>query len=164
MCCHVGRVMKPGANSRAKVTAMSALHIHPQCTLQRAYSTFSATDFHCKWLFLNVSGLNASLTGKIVYIIDFIVLSKIMEAVIYTLPPWFCYRRGLQPINLSLYACTVACAYGAWRGGFTPTGTGLLAGSLMGYGPRLHLFQWISLFGSARQGHVSDGGREVMGR
>lgn len=38
-----------------------------------------------------------------------------------------------------------------------------LAASLIGYGPRLHLFQWISPRGSARQRHVTACDWEVIG-
>lgn len=47
-----------------------------------------------------------------------------MEGVIYMLIIAFLFLPEKQ-VLAHKFDSTVACAYGAWRGGFTPTGTGL---------------------------------------
>lgn len=166
MCCHVGRVMKPGANSRAS-QSQSQSHVRPSHappthinypTVLSQPLTFIAND--CS---LDVSRLNTLLTWNRVYIMYFTDLLKVMKAVIYMpyptlfLPEMQVLAHKFDSIYSSLSLWCMKRRVYSYRD--RP-----LADSLMGYGPKLHLFQWISLLGSARQHHVRGCNREVMGR
>lgn len=150
---------------KAKVRAMSALHMHPQYTHQLPYSTFSATDFHCKWLFSEcVQAKNIPHTKQGLYHVfyRFIKSNESCDLYAHHSYPIFCRRsRFLAHKFESIYSSLClwcmkrrVYSYRDWP----------LADSLMGYGPQLHLFQWISLLESARQHHVRGCNREVMGR
>lgn len=147
---------------------MCALHMLPQHTHQQAYSAFLATDFHFKWLFsgcfqakyiplrarwffffflflnhaFNISIKSNERYGRRAHasLACVAVLTHEFDSIYSILRPRCMKRR--------------VCSYGGRP----------LAGLLMGYGPRLHLFRWISLLGSARQHHVRGCGGEVMGR
>lgn len=147
-----GRTAEP---VKAKVRAMRALHMHPQYTHQQAYSAFSATDFHCKWLFSECfQAKYIPHRKRLLQHVFFADLLKIMKAVIYMLivPSLFSPEKQVFAHKFgSIYS--ILCLW-CMKRRFYSYRDRPLAGSLMGYGPQLHLFQWISLLGSARQRHV----------
>lgn len=116
---------------------------------------------------LNVFRLSAFFTEKRMYTMYFTFLLKVMKAVIYVyahpfllffffLPEKQVLAHEFDSIYSSLCLWCMkrkVYSYRDWP----------LAGLLMGYGPQLHLFQWISLLGSAREYHVRACNREVSG-
>lgn len=132
---------KPKSELRLPFTC--AHNTHPW-----AHSTFSATDFHCKWVFCQCfqAKNTALLKGSLHHVFHRLIKSD-ESCDLYSLHSPLCFhlKSRFQPINSRLY--TVASAYGAWREGFYSYRGQHLAASLMGYGPQLHLFQWISLHG-----------------
>lgn len=167
MCCNVGRVMKPGANSRAS-QSQSQSHVRPshapQLHINKPTVHFQPLTFIANDWSLNVSRLTTFLMEKRPYIMYFTDLSKVMKAVIYMLfiPSLFLPEKQVLTYKFeSIYSSM--CLWCMKRRVYSYRDRPL-AGSLMGYGPQLHLFQWISLPGSARQHHVRACNREVMGR
>lgn len=146
---------------KAKVRAMCALHMHPQYTHQQAYSTFSATDFHCKWLFSECfQAKYIPHRNRVLYHVFYRFSKSSERCDLYAhhfLPIFAWEAHKFESIYSSLCLWCMKRRVYSYRD--RP-----LAGSLMGYGPQLHLFQWISLLGSARQRHVRACNREVMGR
>lgn len=89
MCCHVGRVMKPGANSRASQSQsqshVCALHTHPNTHINKPTVHFQPLTFIANDCSLNVSRLRTFLTEKEFYIFYFTDVLKVMKVVIYKL-------------------------------------------------------------------------------
>lgn len=168
MCCHVGRVMKPGANSRAS-QSQSQSHVRPSHALCNTHINkptvhFQPLTFIANDCSLNVSRLSTFLTEKGFYIMYFTDLLKVMKSVIYMLiiPSLLLPEKQVLAHKFkSIYSSV--CLWCMKRRVYSYRDRPL-AGSLMGYGPQLHLFQWISLLGSARQHHVRACNWEVMGR
>lgn len=146
---------------KAKVRAMCALHTHPQYTHQQAHSTFSATDFHCKWLFSECFQAKYISYRKGVLYHVFYRFIKSSDLYTHHFLPFLPKKQILAHKFASIYSSL--CLWCMKRGVYSYRDRPL-AGSLMGYGPQLHLFQWISLLGSARQHHVRARNGEVMGR
>lgn len=121
--------------------------------------TFIAND--CS---LNVSRLSTFHSKKKeVYIMYSTDLLKVMKAVIYMLinPSLFLPEKQVLA-HIFEYIYSSLCLW-CMKSRIYSYRDRPLASSLMGYGPQLHLFQWISLSGSARQHHVRASNREVMG-
>lgn len=142
---------------------MCALHMLPQYTHQQANSTFLATDFHCKWLFSECFQAKYIPHRKRFLYHVFNIFIKSNESCVLCAHPSLlpsAWEAGLSPWIWFYSSLCLWCmkrrvySYRDWP----------LAGLLMGYGPQLHLFRWISLLGSAREHHVRACNREVMGR
>lgn len=145
MCCHVGRVMKPGANSRASQSQSQShvrpSHAPPNTHINKPTVHFQPLTFIANDCSLNVSRLSTFLTGKEFYPVYFTDLLNVMKAVIYMLivPSLFLPEKQVLAHKFdSIYSSL--CLWCMKRRVYSYRDRPL-AGSLMGYGPQPHLFQ-----------------------
>ena len=159
-----GRTVEP---VKAKVRAMSALHMHSPIHTLTSPQYISATDFHCKWLFsecFRAKHIPHRKMGLHHVFYRFIKSNEICDLHAHHPLPIFLPEKQVLPHKFkSIYSSL--CLWCMKRRVYSYRDRPL-AGPLMGYGPQLHLFHWIFLHGSAWQRHVrgctGEGNGEVV--